>query len=492
MIVFLPIDERFCTKDYFVLLGKSVGIPIQVPEKLGMKKIPADADMINSWLSQFSNTTMVISIEMLVHGGLVPSRIDLLSHETIEKRLKILYKIKENKNQIYSTVTVTRIPKYNSADEEPEYWEYLGVDLYNFSQLVAKNNGKVDDNLLKIVGEKIPRWVIEDFLWRRQRNFNTVRKCIELTSKGVIDYLSITLDDNGEDSLSRWEGDQHLEYVKRLGIEEKVSIRNGADEASLSTLGKCITDQFDLKPKFYVKYRFPESKHLIPPYESSPLFINVENHIKAVGGVMVNNMDDCEIFLFINNFKGSEEHFESQFQKSDGGLSCDFPSEEIRYAIRNKKILGIADVRYSNGSEIDLVEKILSLDLDWTRCNYYGWNTAGNTIGSVCAHSVLQLAGNTGYLKIDREEMERYQATLFLEHYGYQAIVRQKLREAGKGKCNILRTTIPCENWAIQFTKEHLSGFLKRINQLFHKNWSMEIFFPWHRSFEIGIILKTE
>lgn len=476
-IVFLPLDERFCTKDYFIMLAESFNLNVLFPENFGYKKIPADVDYISDWLVKNvkKNDYLIISLDMLLHGGLIPSRIDFYTIETLMERLKVLRRLKERDVKIYAVKTLSRIPKYNSDDEEPDYWEFHGEKLYQFSLKLAKGEKKIPND--------IPKWIIDDFLRRRKRNFKITKEILNYVKNGIIEYLGVLLDDNSEGSLLYKESKELEELVNYMGINKKVSIRNGADEALLAMLAKSMTDYFNIKPSFKIIYSFPESKFLIPPYESFPLYINVENHIESCGGIISGNK--ANVILYVNNFKGDEETREAAFQKR--------LENNISEKIFNKnKIVGIADVRYANGSDKALVENLLSMDINWNKVSYYGWNTPGNTIGSTCAHATLQYLANEGYLKVNSYKMKKYQAILILEHYGYQADVRQKLeRELIKRlDSKYLKppyTIMPFEDWVKDFTKKNLKEYLYKINLSFSENWDMEIFFPWHRTFEIGL-----
>ncbi|MBO8161423.1 MAG: DUF4127 family protein [Thermosipho sp. (in: Bacteria)] len=478
-IVFLPLDERFCTKDYFIMLAKSFNLQVIYPEFLGQKKIPADTSYLSNWLLKNAQNgdILLISIDMLLHGGLIPSRMDLLKFETLLKRLEVLKELKKKNVKIYAVKTLTRIPKYNSSDEEPDYWEYVGKNLYEFSLKLARGLKK---------SERIPEWIVEDFLWRRKRNFDLTVECINYVEKGIIDSLNIMLDDNSEGSLLSKEAKDLEKYARSQGVSSKVYIRNGADEAMLTVLAKSLTDYFKVTPEFEVFYTFPQSKHLIPPYESFPLYMNVQNHIEACGG-QIGSSFDSGVIMYVNNFKGDEKSFEAPFQEEHSTL--------VNKDVFNKgKIVGISDVRYANGSDAPFVEKLLEMNLDWTKTSYYGWNTPGNTIGSACAHATLQYIAEKKLLKVNEDEMKKYQAVLFLEHFGYQADVRQKLVNEIEKRGLINQSKLPynlilIEDWAIEFVRKELNVYLEKINNSFKTSWQMEIFFPWHRTFEIGIRL---
>lgn len=476
---------------------KASGLSVETPGRLGAKKVPADVDRIQSWLldTVTPSDALIFSTEMLVHGGLIPSRIDLISDETVEKRLEILRTLKNRGALNYATVTVTRVPNYDNDDEEPDYWAFFGKKLSEYSSALASGDEAKAQNLSK----EIPGWVVEDFLWRRGRNFRTVQRCINYVADGVIDYLGITLDDNRPGSISQREAERHTELASTLNVSRKVSVRNGADEALLTGFAKFLTDEFNVHPRFHLVFRFPEARNLVPPYESAPLEDGVRSHVRAVGGELTDGLADADVVLYVNNACGSEASTESQQQTldeneiraSERAVEALFDVlEEAQSKFGNPKIIGIADVRYANGSDIPFVRALLKKDIDWLRTNYYGWNTAGNTIGSSCAHSVVQYLGYRGILDLDPYQMKKYQATLLIEHYGYQANVRQQLRSELTAKYGRWDPLIHCEKWAENFVRSNLEPFLKEVWTSVGGEWKVDVYFPWHRTFELGLRLS--
>jgi hypothetical protein len=489
-ILFLPVDERFCTKDYFIHLCSSFGIEVVVPERFGFKKFPADVDYISDWLLENSTKCdlAILSLDMLLHGGLVPSRLDYTHEETLIRRLNILPMLKEkNSNlKVYATKSITRIPTYNSMEEEPDYWVYFGKALYEYSLNLAKEQNTAETG--------IPQWIAKDFLWRRRRNLRITKEAILLVQSGVIDFLSIMLDDNSEGSLVYKEACELERLVKQLELTDRIHIRNGTDEATLSLLSKSLCDYFGIKPTFKVVYRRPEYKHLVPPYHSDDLTTTTKSHIFGAGG-SVSSDSKFDILLYVNNFE-PEEPAEAPFQNNYPKMKRQDEHtqllEAIDLAYSQNKIIAIADVRYANGSDNSLIETIFHRNINWEITTYYGWNTAGNTLGSTCAHSVMLHLGKKGLLVIDKEAIERYQSILLLEHWGYQANIRKILyEEISKRNYNAspCLSMIKDEEWAEVFVEKNLQYYIEKINRAFNRNWRCSVFFPWHRPFEIGIVL---
>jgi hypothetical protein len=495
-IIYLPVDERFCTRDYFLLLAESVNINVLTPNKkdLGNKKIPADTDFIKRWLLDNSEygDILILSIDTLLHGGLIPSRINKLKYETLLEKLEILETLKSKGCKIYISTSVTRIPKYNSDDEEPIYWEFWGEKIRDLTLKISENKPNIlneYDTVYKNMNFKndIPEWYLEDFFIRRNRNFKIISKLLDLVKLNIIDFLNITLDDNEENSLSVLESKYHEEKVLKENLQEKVSIHPGADEASLSLLSKALTDHFNVKPMFDIKYSEPEYKHLIPPYEGTPLFESLAEHIKSSGGIFVENQGD--ITLLVNN-SDKKQHIDIN-NKNDYKFDDNNQNKLLNY-IQQKNIKGICDIRFGNGSDDEIILKLLKKVKNWDKTNYSGWNTPGNTIGTVCAYSIIQFLASKKYLKLDTSKMKRLQAIFFIEHWGYQSNVRQELREESKKYgCNIW-TLLPAEKWAIDYSKEKLNDYKEIVENNMNQIWEMEVWFPWNRSFEIGIKLEEK
>ncbi|MFW6263250.1 MAG: DUF4127 family protein [Thermotogota bacterium] len=499
-IIFLPVDERFCTRDYCIQMAKSFNLDILTPPRalLGQKKIPADTHAITEWLEETftQNDILILSLDTLLYGGLIPSRIDLLKEETLIERLEILEKYRRRAKKIYITSTIMRIPKYNSDDEEPVYWEYYGKRIHDMSKMMGRllqrrinELSSFEDNLYKEVlnsealSEKdnvIPSWILKDYFNRRIRNARVIQKAFDFVKEGVIDFLNLTLDDNGKNSLNVIEATIHNNYATSLAIKDRFSIHPGADEATLTLLSRAVCNELNQSPLINIHYRHEDKKKLIPPYEGDPLDITVRNHIRAAGGIVSNS----DVILFVNNMD-NEEWIESPNQPDNL-----YEHSKLERLLNNSRISGIADIRYPNGSDKDLVKWLCSTKRDWSKMNYAGWNTPSNTLGTNCCLTVFQDLANRGFLQIDKEELSKFQQEMLIEHYGYQAIVRQKLREKSIEKGCTIWTLLPAEQWAEDFSIKQLETYKKMIEQAFEKPFKMEVFFPWHRSFEIGIRLE--
>ena len=84
-IILLPLDERPCNFDFPSKIFNGEKYTIIRPEHLGQKKTPASYEFIRDFLIANIEKVdaAVISIDTLLYGGLIPSRLHHLSEETV-------------------------------------------------------------------------------------------------------------------------------------------------------------------------------------------------------------------------------------------------------------------------------------------------------------------------------------------------------------------------------------------------------------------------
>jgi hypothetical protein len=95
------------------------------------------------------------------------------------------------------------------------------------------------------------------------------------------------------------------------------------------------------------------------------------------------------------------------------------------YYVAQGRPVAIADVAFVNGGDLALGARLIESGLAPRLAAFGGWNTAGNTLGTVIAHAVARVA----HLKRggNREALRAHAAHLFLrflDDYAYQAVAR--------------------------------------------------------------------
>ena len=229
-----------------------------------------------------------------------------------------------------------RIPSYNEDVEEPWYWAYYGADLYTYSyyldkyQRVSHNNS--DLQIALAAEAKVPTDIVNEFVWRRQRNFNVTVYLLEQLalsiqqnpSQPLFQSFYITLDDNAEYGFNIAESIQLKTLVSNLNLTNYVLIYPGADEVGLTMLAKAtvtevtntikfINNQQILTnnplminpPNFELIFRKPDniSLHLIPNYEGQPMIYTLLDQILAAGASIQGNWSHILQEYYISTLK---------------------------------------------------------------------------------------------------------------------------------------------------------------------------------------------
>jgi hypothetical protein len=124
-----------------------------------------------------------------------------------------------------------RIPNANDNFEDVWYWENFGQLIYKYSFYYDRfqQKGDLEDKKkYEELKKKIPEKILDDYLWRRDRNFNFTLKIVNLQNeKKIFDQIFITLDDNAEFGLNINEANRIKKIISDLKIENYFNIYPG-------------------------------------------------------------------------------------------------------------------------------------------------------------------------------------------------------------------------------------------------------------------------
>src|SRR5699024_12204195 len=90
--------------------------------------------------NSYTVDVIILSVEMLVDGRLLPYRIHHLTKEDDKQRINNLEKLREknDKTPIYDFNLIMRTPNLNTSDEEPDYYEDYGERIFQRAYLLDK------------------------------------------------------------------------------------------------------------------------------------------------------------------------------------------------------------------------------------------------------------------------------------------------------------------------------------------------------------------
>jgi len=434
-IAFIPIDNRpVCYSMPQIITGIDSDIEFSIPERklLGDLTKSAKTEELLEWLNSLrKQDSIILSLDTIAHGGLIPSRRSFDSFEEIKNRIEKLKKIK-----VYAFSSIMRISNNNCNDEEKEYWSKYGKEIFKYSYLIHKNG---------YAETSVPDEILKDYIETRKRNFEINKIYLEWQKEGIFDTLIFSKDDCAPYGFNV----QEARELELLGGKTKT----GADEIPLTLLSRALDKTLKVCPVFLE----PEYKNLISNYED----ISIENSVKSqleLGGCKITDEENADIILYVNNFKR---------QQGEIVMGTDTEKYSGRKFTPAEKPYMIADVRFANGSDNNFVEKLLENDINSKNfCGYSAWNTSANTLGSlICGAKYKHFAQ-----KYKPEKFKDLQITRFLDDWAYQGNVRQQLR---KPDTKELETKI--------------KPFETRILNIFNSGRKIKYTFPWNRLFEVEV-----
>ena len=442
-ICFIPIDNRpVCynlAKD-IASIDKNIELFIPPREFLGDLKKNAGVNEILEWLENLpACDAMVLSLDTIAYGGLIPSRRGVNdkgiveNYEDIKQRLEHLKPLLKGK-KIYAFSSIMRISNNNCNEEEKEYWKEWGKKIFEYS-FSGFNDG-------------IPPEILEDYLKTRRRNFEINKLYLEWQKEGIFDTLIFSKDDCAPKGFNVEEAHE----LERLGGKTKT----GADEIPLTLLARAIEKEI----KVFVEYTAPEYKNCISNYEDVSIEKSVLGQLELAGFTAVTSKKDADIILIVNNF------IEKQGELVMG---WDTKPYNKTFTPPQNKPYAIADVRFANGADNAFVNQLLpQINLN-KFYGYSGWNTSANSLGSLLASVKIRWNAK----KFNISAFKKLQMIRFLDDWAYQANVRGMINSP----CNI---------------KDLMKPFEKRLSATFMSDGNIEISysFPWERKFEIEVALS--
>jgi hypothetical protein len=494
-IVLLPLDERPCNYIYPQLLPTD-GIDICFPPKdiLGQKKVAGDFVKIKEWLLKETKDAdfLILSLDTLLFGGIVPSRINHLTLSEIEQRAEVVTLIKKQNPQIkiFANELIMRCPSYSLSDEEPDYFDLYGEQIFRYGQILdMENQGMMTPELAKEF-DSLVNYInpddLKDFLDRRQTNISILLENLHLVANNIIDFLIIPQDDSNEYGFSSIDQKKIRDHIAKYHIENNIIMYPGADEVGLTLIARAINQIRNVKPKVLVYYSSSKGQFVVPSFEDRIIDETVKYQIYAIGGIRVDSCGECDIVLGINigsqMLTKNDKRADIVYGKNRNLLTF---VDYIDYCKKLNKIVGIADVAYCNNADEELLNLLRNQKMLYKIDAYAGWNTSSNTLGTTL--STLSCFNCTG----DEKKKKEFLTYRYYEDYGYMDIVReiiniQILDLDGSTRFFLGNNYDALLKQTSELLEKHMKNYFPEI---YNKVDTMTVTFPWNRTFEIMLDL---
>ncbi len=435
-IGFVPIDNRpvcYTLPKQIADIDENIELFLPNREWLGDLTKYACVEKLFDWLENLPKLdAIIISLDTIAYGGLISSRRCTDTFEKIKEKIEKLKEILLKKDaKIYAFSSIMRISNNNIDEEEKEYWSKWGTKIFNYSYYM--------DKFGTMCKKEVPDEILQDYLQTRKRNFEINKIYLEWQKEGFFETLIFSKDDCAEYGFNV----QEAKALEKLGG----FVKTGADEIPISLFSRAIQGEIKIAPIFFE----PECKHLISNYEDISIEKSVLGQIE-LAGCKVSDVNSADILLFVNNF--IDHQGEIVMKTSTEPFNKIWTTPQKPYAI--------ADVRFANGADNNLVNQFTEFDEKFY--GYSAWNTSANSLGSlICAAKMKFLAS-----KYNDDSFKKLQTTRFLDDWAYQANIRQT-----KPDLNDLNTKM-------EFYENKVAVFIGKRYNVCYK-------FPWNRLFEVEI-----
>ena len=510
MIALIPLDDRPCNTRFvqqIAALGADE-ISLAPRELLGRFNTAGSPELLARWLEDSPPVSaLIVSVDMLAYGGLVASRRPTVAVDSALENLRVLagFRAKNPDVKIYAFNVLMRLAVTMDGDDAVANY----YNIMRYARLCDEaerfDSAHLRAELEKVHAEIEPR-VLAQYLAARARNHAVNMQMLDWLHGGTFDFLLITQEDATEFGLHRREQDALLARAEELGVVEKMSLHPGADEAALTLLAR----HWNSGARFRVHWSNKEDAHRIAPFEDRPYDVALAQHVAAMRGELVDEgAGDFE--LFVNAPVGGSQKDESDESKKaratqllsfsrtlEEHAKSASPSAQLPASTRAADFetspLGVAlcDVAFPNGADNLLMTELEKRGTLGYLAAYGGWNTAGNTTGTVLAQCAAIKRATSLHGDYDRALNRQFLFERIVDDWFYQAQVRARIeksaREQGVSPLNMGDAGEAVEAQA----RRELRGFAQLLARRHFRTdlAKTEISLPWQRSFEADVHME--
>jgi hypothetical protein len=463
-LALLPLDDRPVNYDQPWWLGRAAGIEVVRPprEWLGGPLRPAARDRLADWLQDEGQSAdgVVVAVDTLAYGGLIPSRQSETPLADVAAALEPLRAIREARptSLILAFSVLMRVSRSNSAEEEKPYWADHGANLFRLSYLDDKvdcddaDEGEASERTA--LAAAVPAGIVAAYRAGRARNHAVNRIVLDQLEEGIVDYALIAQDDTATYGWNIAEARVLRELIRARSLADRATVYPGADDVASLLVAAFACRQAGFRPRVWPRYSGLDGAGSVTAYEDRPFEELVKAHLGPLGGTLAAGPEDADLILAVN--APGEAQAEAWLQLAirepelvaaqpagalDGAAlravrrevatvrrNVDEFTRAVAGEVAGGRDVAVVDVAFVNGADLALAESLLAHVPLARLAAYAAWNTAGNSLGSALAHGVVRVLARR-----ERQPPEAVAAHVallfmhFLDDYAFQGLVRSEL-----------------------------------------------------------------
>lgn len=431
-VLLVPLDSRPPCTQFVVSLSRIAGIEIILPPShlIDNYDRPGNQSALRQWVADnFRQVDAVIlSSDMLIHGGLLASRNSHGTQEDVRATLLLLSNIHEERPNVplYVFSIIPRLLLADSIAGSP--WQKPLMDYSIVKHQASIFDNPRDLNKLRQWENVIPPEFINRYITLYDQSININKALIDLANRGILTSLTLGQDDGLSFGLPNIVKQKLAQYAEKGASNPgRVTITRGTDEVALTLLGHYVNSINNYKPRIFVTWSHPSMPTMAMPYMPHSTARTIEEKVAMIGGKIVNKEDEADFILFVHTGN-----------RRNTPLQLSFAAKKIEHYIQQGYQVALVDLTENYFAHETLLPYLIENNIKLTRlAAYAGWNTTSNSVGT----AITQAAIFTGTIQKEAPEnhLNLYAAHLtflihrFLDDWYYQKEVQHIINSNLKG-----------------------------------------------------------
>lgn len=384
-ILLIPLDSRPPCGPFVQDAGRIAGVEVVLPpaELLDEYFRPGDTAALQSWTMEHiaGFDAAILSIDQLLHGGLIASRQAKKTIADEEDLLDFLRRLRAAHPNI-PLYAFSILPRMTPPDGLVDWEEQKRLMKYSrlLGRLAREKNPRdedlsaLDDLRASISAENLAQY---ERLFANYADFG--QRLISLAENGTLDRLVIGQDDSEPNSIPNLVLHKFSELLAAKGISEnRVFLAQGADELALSILAADEAQRDGFSPRVALIYNDSSTPDRVLPYMGATLEKTAREKIHFTRGTIAASPKTADFTLYIS----ANDKATANTRKAAAAT--------INTLLDNKRAVALVDL----AEHLRLDETLLPVLVEnktpiHMLAAYAGWNTASNSVGTAVAHAVL-------------------------------------------------------------------------------------------------------
>lgn len=384
-ILLIPLDSRPPCGRFVQDAGRIAGVEVVLPpaELLDEYFRPGDTAALQSWTMEHiaGFDAAILSIDQLLHGGLIASRQAKKTIADEEDLLVFLRRLRAAHPNI-PLYAFSILPRMTPPDGLVDWEEQKRLMKYSrlLGRIAREKNPRdedlsaLDDLRASISAENLAQY---ERLFANYADFG--QRLISLAENGTLDRLVIGQDDSEPNSIPNLVLHKFSELLAAKGISEnRVFLAQGADELALSILAADEAQRDGFSPRVALIYNDSSTPDRVLPYMGATLKKTAREKIRFTRGTIAASPETADFTLYIS----ANDKATANTRKAAAAT--------INTLLDNKRAVALVDL----AEHLRLDETLLPVLVEnktpiHMLAAYAGWNTASNSVGTAVAHAVL-------------------------------------------------------------------------------------------------------